>query len=291
MLFFRMLQDPERLLATQRTIAATQNFLSFFVYAILAALCIGLIVAAATYLARPVLAKLNQFWSVRRWADQRLARARDKKTRTILPDWFPRIAASKSQIDLDVAIERHRGDVEDLSAREKAFASIAETRFWSTALNDELFMHSLQTAAKAAVARPSQYPELFEIVTADAPGDARGAAFAFARLGTTDPAEAGRLADFKSASGSTAAGLASAENLIAASVERALDQLQLSLLKKRVWISRAFCLLVGACLAYVAVFALRSPTPAIFYAIGVAGGVVALVIDDTLVWFFGRSAR
>jgi hypothetical protein len=286
-----MLQNPEKLLASQDTIEATQNFLSFFVYAILAALCIGLIVAAATYLARPVLAKLNQFWTVRRWADQRLTRARDEKTRTILPDWFPRVPANESQVDLDSAIKRHRDNVEGVSAREKAFASIAETRFWSTALSDELFMHSLQTAAKAAMARPPQYPELFEIVTADAPGDARGTAFAFALLGTKDPAKAGQLADFKSASGSTAAGLASAENLIAASVERALDQLQLSLLKKRVWISRAFCLLVGVGLAYVAVFALRSPTPAIFYAIGIAGGVVALVIDDTLVWFFGRSGR
>jgi hypothetical protein len=74
-------------------------------------------------------------------------------------------------------------------------------------------------------------------------------------------------------------------------VERALDQLQLSLLKKRMWTSRIFCVGTGVGLAAVAASTLASPNRAIFYAIGAAGGVVALVIDDAATWVFGRGAK
>jgi hypothetical protein len=285
-----MLQEPENLLASQDMISATKNFLTFFIYAILAALCVGLIAAAATYLVRPFLGKLSQFWTVRRWADERLKKARRAKTR--LPDWLSQVLVESPHRDfIKSSVEKPAVNTESDDARDRALASFPDARFWSTALPDELFMHSLQVVAKTVVARPSDHPELFEILTADAPPDARGAAYGFALLSMRDPAEAGRLADFARPDNRAAAGFASTENLVAASVERALDQLQLSLIKKRIWMSRIFCVVAGVALASVAVTTLKSPNPAVFYAIGVAGGVVALVIDDTVAWVFGRGAK
>jgi hypothetical protein len=132
---------------------------------------------------------------------------------------------------------------------------------------------------------------LFEIITADAPPDIRGAAHAYALLAMDEPSAAGRLADLDGPNTPEAAGIASTGNLIAASVERALDELQLSLLRMRLWTSRLFCVAAGVALASVAVVTLRTPHPAVFYAIGVAGGIVALVIDDVLTWIFRRAAR
>jgi hypothetical protein len=283
-----MLQEPENLLASQEMIAATQNFLRFFIYAILGALCIGLIAAAAAHLVRPLLGKVSQWWTIRRWAEERLKRARPREAP--LPDWVLGALSSPHGADITAAVmERVREPASERS--ERALKSVAEARFWSIALPDGLFMHSMQVVAKTAIARPPEHPELFEILTADAPLDARDAAYAFALISMRDPADASRLADFERPDNPAAAGLASAESLISASVERALDQLQLNLLKKRIWMSRIFCVVGGAALAAVAVAALKSPNPVIFYSIGVAGGVVALVIDDTVAWIFARRVK
>jgi hypothetical protein len=283
--------DPAPLLGTPDMVSATQDFLTFFSYAILGALAIGLIVAAAAYLVRPLVGKASQFWTLRGWADKRLKKAASEGG---VPVWLSDALKGdpKSQAFLKDKVEKDFRAIGERGDRlEAALRSIPEARFWSTALADELFMHSVQVVAKAAAARPLQHPELFLAVTADAPADARAIAYAFAALAERNPADASRLADFDKPTNVVAAGLASTENVIAASVESALDQLQLSLMKKGVWLNRGLCVAIGVALASAAVSVLKSPHPTIFYAIGAAGGVVALVIDDTATYFFRRFAK
>jgi hypothetical protein len=284
--------DPAPLLGTPDMVSATQDFLTFFSYAILGALAIGLIVAAAAYLVRPLVGKVSQFWTLRGWADKRLKKAASGGG---VPQWLSD-AVKGDENSQTLLKERVGKDFGAIGQRvdhglEAALTSIPEARFWSTALADELFMHSVQAVAKAAVARPLQHPELFLVVTADAPPDARSVAYAFAALAERDPAAASRLADFDKSTNTVAAALASTENIITASAESALDQLQLSLMKKGVWLNRGLCVATGVALASAAVSVLKSPHPTVFYAIGAAGGVVALVIDDTATYFFRRFAK
>ena len=190
-------------------------------------------------------------------------------------------------------------------------------------------MHVIQAEVRAAIAHPSSNPALFYILTTDVPAGVRGALAALDIVANQDPAIAAKLVDFDTVpalehtpadpghltgagpansnsapmetrprrshadtfDNPTAAALSAAETTVAAEAERVLDELQLALVTKAIWLDRIFSIGVGSLVGLAAWWALQLRFPEVFIAVGAAGGALSLLIADSLTLAVSRKKQ
>jgi hypothetical protein len=172
------------------------------------------------------------------------------------------------------------------AVRQAGFSAVA------TLLPDDLFMRTIENEAKAVIARPSQNPFLFTLLTARAPADARAVVARFDDLARRDPAQAAALtgaADGKEGGANVAAGIIAAQNAVAAAAESWLDRFQLSLASQSLIVSRLFAVVTGIGFAVTASWFIEWKAPAgLIPLLGLSGGLLGLLANDAAAAWVGR---
>lgn len=161
----------------------------------------------------------------------------------------------------------------------------------STLLPDELFMRTIENEVKAAVGRPSQNPYLFTLVAARAPDDARAVVARYDDLSRSNPAHAAALTGHGEGEPKThlAGEIIAAQNAVSAAAESWLDRLQLSLASQSLIVSRVFAVAAGIGFAAAAAqFTSWSGQPGLLPALGLSGGLLGLLANDSATAWVGR---
>ncbi|MFL6845671.1 MAG: hypothetical protein ACJ8ER_12405 [Allosphingosinicella sp.] len=198
------------------------------------------------------------------------------------PDWLKEAAGAWSLEDRMAWAKRGEGE-------QKPGRAGLGTR--STLLPDELFMRTIENEVKAVVARPSQHPYLFTLVTAGAPNDARAVVARFDALAKDDPAKAALLtrADGEKSETNVAAGIIAAQNAVAAAAESWLDRFQLSLASQSLIVSRIFAIAAGIGFAAIAAqFITWHGSAGLLPAVGLSGGLLGLLANDSVTAWAAR---
>ncbi len=277
---------------------------SYFTSALVAAVCIAVIVAAFVQLLRPLIRTLGQRLQLSGWVRQR----KDHQFAVRTPGWLATALGDLGPDKLDERLEMRLDEAR--GHYRSGFLSLSAFGISSvpTALPDELFMSAVQADAKAALAHPLRNPRLFDILTAELPPETRSALLAMDLIATSQPelalqlagaAQAHEAASTSSPGDETApygvyhaqshamrevapAALAAAEQDAAGAADRCLDDLQRRLLTSSLWFDRGVAVAAGLGLSLVA--ALRTDVQSLptILLVGLAGGVMAVLIDDLL---------
>lgn len=290
----------------------------FLVEGFVVCLFIALLTVAALHLLRPVMRKIAQSRSLadnaelpdelkKRFGGGEVDEYDGEITPMLvrlygaLPPWLTQTSGwdwdERRQWVMQRDRQRSSGRKVDRTSLSWAFHRLREARrrgfaTRSSFLPDELFMRTIENEAKAVLARPSENPYLFALLTASAPDDSTAVAGRLDALGEESPAAAARLADPETSEPGVAAGIAAAQSAVVAAAESWLDKFQLSLASQSLFVSRFFALFAGLFLAALAgEFVEWKAHNDLLLGLGATGGVLGLLANDALSAFAPGARR
>jgi hypothetical protein len=149
-------------------------------------------------------------------------------------------------------------------------------------------MRGVQNMAQLALSRPSQYVDLFWVLTANAPDEDRITALWLDAIMHADPEAAGQLLRSSTENDGVRNAVAAVQETTKAAAEQAVDDLQLRLSGSWDLTCRATAVLVSVILVALAGTAADVLDASALPVIGAAGGLLASLVYDSATTVFRR---